>query len=420
MIRLYTLALRFGLIVLAPYFLLRSRRYWPTLTDRLGYLKLPQLENSIWIHAVSVGEVRAVEPLLERLRHDFPGRAIVLSTTTPTGQELARRHSGVVDATFYFPFDLPAPVRRTLDRLRPSLVIVAETEIWPNFLRQCRERRIPVMMINGRISDNSFPRYKRVRRWLGPVFANYAVLGMQSDIDRKRIEWMGANAGQVQVLGNLKFDGVPPQRPLDPELADVLGAWHPLWIAASTMPGEDEFVLDAFSLVRQSRPDLKLLIAPRHIERANEVMSLAVTRGLKTARRSLLHGNCDVMILDTIGELAATFEFASVVFVGGSLVAKGGHNILEPARFAKPIIFGPYMENFRDIARLFLDAKAVMQIPNPSGLAPMVECILANASIAKSLGENAHRVLLENTGATDRVMTFVRQTLQQQEVAVEG
>jgi 3-deoxy-D-manno-octulosonic-acid transferase len=419
MIRIYTLALRFGLIVLSPYFLLRSRRYWPTLTDRLGYLKLPQLQNSIWIHAVSVGEVRAVEPLLERLRQDFPQRAIVLSTTTPTGQELARRRSDVVDATFYFPFDLPAPVRRILDRIQPSLVIVAETEIWPNFLRQCHERRIPVMMINGRISDNSFPRYKRVRRWLGPVFANYAVLGMQSDIDRKRIEWMGASARQVQVLGNLKFDAAPPKRSLDPHLADVLRTWNPLWIAASTMPGEDEFILDAFSVVRQSRPELKLLIAPRHTERANEVMSIAVTRGLKTAPRSVLNENSDVMVLNTIGELAATFEFASVVFVGGSLVEKGGHNILEPARFAKPIIFGPHMENFRDIARLFLDAKAVMQIPNASGLAPIVECILENASIAKSLGENAHRVLLENTGATDRVMEFVRQTLQR-EVSVEG
>src|SRR5262249_29037212 len=150
--------------------------------------------------------------------------------------------------------------------------------------------------------------------WLGPVFANYAVLGMQSDIDRKRIEWMGAHARQVRVLGNLKFDAVPPKRSLNPQLASFLGAWNPLWIAASTMPGEDEFILDAFSVVRKSSPDLKLLIAPRHIERANEIVNMAATRALKTARRSLLSESSDVMVLDTIGELAATFEFASVVF----------------------------------------------------------------------------------------------------------
>jgi 3-deoxy-D-manno-octulosonic-acid transferase len=178
------------------------------------------------------------------------------------------------------------------------------------------------------------------------------------------------------------------------------------------MPGEDEMILDAFLTLRQSHPELRLLIAPRHIERVDQVLALARDRGLKTTIRTNLEADVDLVVLDTIGELAATFQFASVVFVGGSLVEKGGHNILEPAHAAKPIVFGPHMENFRDIARLFVDGKAAMQIPNPSALAPMVDCILENPAVAKSLGENADRVLRQSTGATARVMDLVRQELQ--------
>lgn len=411
MIRIYTLALRLGLIVLSPYYLLRSRQYWPTLSDRFGYLKTPKFSDSIWVHAVSVGEVRAVERLLESIRREFPSRSLVLSTTTPTGQALAQARRDIVDATFYFPFDLPGPIDRAIDHVQPCLVIVAETEIWPNFLRRCREHRIPVMMINGRISDKSFPRYQRVRRWLAPVFANYAVLGMQSDVDRKRIVAIGANVEQVKAFGNLKFDAAAPKQALDLKFANLLRLWGPLWIAASTMPGEDQFVLDAFAAIRKTRPEMRLLIAPRHIDRANDVLELAQARGFKSTRRSAMENVADVMVLDTIGELAATFEYADVVFVGGSLVEKGGHNILEPARFGKPIVFGPHMENFRDIARLFLEAKAAVQIPNASALASTVDQIVGNPAIARSLGENAHKVLLENTGATDRVMDFIRDQL---------
>src|SRR5262245_23431651 len=186
--RIYRLVLRLGLFLVSPYLLLGSRRYWPTLSDRLGHLKLPQLRNSIWVHAVSVGEVRTVEKLLGQIRREFPDRPLVVSTTTRTGQQLARERTDIIDHTFYFPIDLPAPVERSLDRIRPQLVIIAETEIWPTFLRACRTRKVPVMMINGRISDHSFPRYSRVRRWLKPVLSDYSLLGMQSEIDRQRIE----------------------------------------------------------------------------------------------------------------------------------------------------------------------------------------------------------------------------------------
>jgi len=412
---IYTLALRLGLTVLTPYLLLRSRKYWPTVSDRIGRLKLPQLQNSIWLHAVSVGEIKAVERLLERIREEFPQRTIVVSTTTTTGQQLAARmHS--VDYTIYFPLDLPAPVRRTLDRVRPDAVIVAETEIWPNFLRECQGRAIPVLMINGRISDTSLRGYRRIRRWLGPILQNYSVLGMQSETDRQRIESLGADPNRVKVFGNLKYDVTPARRPLDSSLAGVLAGWKPLWIAASTMQGEDEMVLDAFIGVRKNRPELKLMIAPRHPDRADAIIHLVRERELKFTKRSAMSNDGDVLVLDTIGELAATFEFASVVFMGGSLVDRGGHNVLEPARYAKPVIFGPHMENFRDIAVRFIEMGAALQIPNAAALGPMVEAVLENPVLADALGRNAFEVVIGNAGATERVVEFIREKLVHGEV----
>ncbi len=408
MIRIYTWALRLGLAVLSPYFLLQSRKYWPTVSDRLGRLKVQQLKHTIWVHAVSVGEVKAVENLIGRLRVEFPDRPIVISTTTTAGQELAQEHFEIIDDTLYFPLDLPGPVNRALDRIQPDLVIIAETEIWPNFLHACRKRNVPVLMINGRISDKSLPGYMRFRRWLGPVFDNYLVLGMQSETDRQRIESIGADPERVKVFGNLKYDVSGSGRQLPADFSEFLRTWGPLWIAASTMPGEDEFVLDAFAMLQAQHPDLKLMIAPRHPDRSGEIIGLAGLRSLKCMRRTALGGDANVLILDTIGELAACFECASVVFMGGSLVERGGHNILEPARFSKPVIFGPHMENFRDIARLFLDANAAIQIPNASALPSMVECVLTDPRIAKSLGENANAVVRQNMGATDRVMEFIR------------
>jgi 3-deoxy-D-manno-octulosonic-acid transferase len=412
MYRIYSLVLRAGLTVLSPYFLVHSRRYWPTLPDRFGYLKLPRLRKTVWVHAVSVGEVKAVEKLLERLRQEFPDRPVVVSTTTVTGQSLAREQRGrLVDHTLYFPLDLPGPLRRTLDRLRPSLVIIAETEIWPNFLRICRQRNIPVMMVNGRISDKSLSGYRRVRRWLGRVLNDYTVLGMQSDLDRRRMEAIGADVNKITVFGNLKYDVAAVHGRLDPTLTTLLKQCPQLWIAASTMPGEDEMVLDAFRELKPSHPLLKLMIAPRHPDRSNMITELIRSRGLDYVRRQMLDHDADVLLLDTIGELAPCFEFASVVFMGGSLVPRGGHNVLEPARYSKPVIVGPHTENFRDIVRLFLDAKALIQISSATELAGTVRRLLEDSALASTLGENALRVVSENIGATDRVIDFIRERI---------
>src|SRR5438093_3170523 len=240
---LYTFLLLAGLLVTSPYYLVRFRRYLPSLKNRFGLLDIPRLQGSIWVHAVSVGEVKAVQKLVERLRAAYPGRPLVVSTITPAGQQLARDSAGLADHVFYFPFDLPGAIRRTLDRVDPELVIIAETEIWPNFLRECRKRRIEVMMVNGRISDRSLPRYRLIRGWLKRVLDDYTVLGMQSEIDRERIEMIGANSAKVTVFGNLKYDALAANQPLEPTLSGVLSQHQPLWIAASTAPGEEEHVL---------------------------------------------------------------------------------------------------------------------------------------------------------------------------------
>jgi len=401
---IYTLVLTVGLIVALPYYLVRFRKYFPTLRNRLGFLKIPQLKSAIWVHAVSVGEVRAVEKLLERLRQQFPSRPLVVSTTTPAGQQLAQVRSDIVDHTFYFPLDLPWCVKRVIDRVDPEMVIIAETEIWPNFLRACRAHHARVVMINGRISDRSFSRYRVARRWLRRVFEDYTVIGMQSEIDRQRIEAIGADPRKVTVLGNLKYDAVASSRKMDSALAAFLRDWEPLWIAASTMPGEEEMVLDAFKELQRDHSNLKLLIAPRHPARFNVVAEIIEKKGFDVVRRTHLEGSGNVFLLDTIGELAAVFQYAAAVFVGGSLVPTGGHNVLEPARHGKPIVFGPHMENFRDITRLFLQAKAAIQIPSCNELASSISNVLANPAHAAGLGRNALAVVQQNTGATERVL----------------
>jgi 3-deoxy-D-manno-octulosonic-acid transferase len=378
---------------------------------------LPQLRDTIWVHAVSVGEVKAVEKLLECLKRQFPGKPLVVSTATPAGQELIRARKDIVDHTFYFPIDLPFCVRRSLDRVSPQIVIIAETEIWPNFLRACRKKQIAVVMINGRISDKSFARYRIVRKWLGRVFADYTIIGMQSDTDRRRIEAIGADPSKVTVFGNLKYDVVSTSRPVEPLLARVLQCWQQLWIAASTMPGEEELVLDSFVELRKNHGGLKMVIAPRHADRFDAVEAILKQRGLRFIRRSRLNQFSDgdmiavdpcVLLLDTIGELAAVFQYATVVFMGGSLVSKGGHNILEPARFEKPIVYGPHMENFRDISRLFLEANAAVQIDGHAQLAPAIGNILSNSLLASTLGRNARGVIEQNTGATERVLRVLQ------------
>ncbi len=412
MYTIYTIVLTVGLVALVPFYAARYGKYMPTIPERLGFGAGVDGARSIWIHAVSVGEVRAIEPLLVRIRERFPDRRLVLSTTTPTGRGLATGR-GDVDLVTYFPFDLPGAVRRCLSRVRPEMVIIAETEIWPNFLRICRAENVPVFLVNGRISDRSLGRYGLAKRWLPPILDGFRLLAMQSDADAERIRTLGAPPDRVVVLGNLKYDA-PSTPPSVPEsLGRVLDDAdnEPLIVAASTADGEEALLLEAFRQVRTAVPRARLLLAPRRPERFDAVFRLIDERGFRCVRRSELvdrpEWSGDVLLLDSIGELSGVFGFAAVVFMGGTLVPRGGHNILEPARFECPIVFGPHMENFRDVARMFLEGDAAVEVSGIAALAPQITAILEDPELRRRLGTNAKRVADAHRGATDRTLRAI-------------
>src|SRR4051812_28478066 len=371
-------------VVMSPYLLYQAVRYRKYVTSfklRMGYLPVSfnlDGDESIWIHAVSVGEVLTARALLPDLRERYPRLRIFLSTTTMTGQQVAAKHLHDVDQVFYFPFDFGFVVQRTLRLVRPRLFVMMETEIWPNLLRACHKAGVRTALVNGRISNRSFPRYRLVRPLFRRVLQHVDRFCMQSDESARRIVDLGAPRERVSVTGSLKFDslelpGAVPEgfRPAGRGRNRVLRYFRlslgrPVVIAASTLKGEEDPVLEAFLRIRASLPNALLVIATRKPERFDEAMRLARNAGYTVALRKELRVDAEpreqVVVLNTIGELAQLFQIATVVFVGGSLVPAGGHNILEPAVFGKPIIFGPHMENFAEIARTFLDNGAAIQI----------------------------------------------------------
>jgi 3-deoxy-D-manno-octulosonic-acid transferase len=370
---IYSVLIVVFFLVMSPYLVyqaVRYRKYVSSLRQRLGILPVSfnlDGDESIWIHAVSVGEVLTARALLQELRDRYPTFRIFLSTTTVTGYQVARNNLRYVDDVFYFPFDFAVIVRRTLRLVKPRIFIMMETELWPNLLRACRAAGVKTLLVNGRISSRSYPRYKLARPFFRHVLANVDRFCMQSEESARRIIDIGADPSRVTVTGSLKFDSL--EGPESIAAADrgrnrVLRYFRippdrPVLIAASTLKGEEEAVLEAFLRVRAMRPSALLIIAPRKPERFDDVEALARRTGLNVARRTELRVDAeprhDIVILDTIGELAQLFQVATVVFVGGSLVDAGGHNILEPAVFGKPILFGPHMQNFAEIARAFLE-----------------------------------------------------------------
>ena len=412
---IYTSVLTLGLLLTLPYYIVRFRKYFPTIGERLGFLEPGPEGPTIWVHAVSVGEVRAVDRLIAGIRDRFREHRIVISTTTPTGRGLALERTDV-DRVVYFPLDLPSAVRRSLDQIQPNLVMMAETEIWPNFLRQCGLRGIPVLMVNGRISDKSFPRYLSGRRWLGRVLDGYWLLGMQSGDDARRIRELGADPSKVAVFGNLKYDPPSATPQLNRRLIEVLEASQPLIVAASTAAEEETLVLEAFRSVRTDQPTAKLLIAPRLADRFDEVEALLRTSGLTYCRRSSFAdtpAGTDVILLDSIGELSGIFEYATLVFMGGTLVPRGGHNLVEPARFAKPVVFGPHMQNFREMTRTFLEADAAIQVVDAAKLANEMVGLLSEPARAAEIGRRGKRLAEDNGGATERTLGAVRRCLEE-------
>ena len=404
------------------YEAVRHGKYVGTLRERWGHLPEgvdPEGRPSIWIHAVSVGEVQAARTLIPGLRDRYPGHRLWLSTTTRTGRAVAAGIEGV-DGLFYFPLDLPPAVDRVLDRVRPALFVAVDTELWPNLLRRCARRGVRTVLVNGRISDRSYPRYRLVRRWFRRVLVDMDRCCAQSDESARRLVDLGAPADRVVVTGNLKFDALPAPRPGPPGDGDFLrslgvAADRPVLVAASTHPGEEGPVLDAFRRLRALASGLVLVLAPRHPERGSEAAALAARRGLVVVRRSRPPddgaGGVDVVVLDTVGELPALFPAATVVFVGGSLVPAGGHNVIEPAAWGRPVVFGPHMENFAEIAELFLANRAARRVASAGELAAVLAELLADPCRCAELGTAARSLVEANRGAAARSLAEIAAVL---------
>jgi 3-deoxy-D-manno-octulosonic-acid transferase len=405
-----------SLPVVAPYLLLADRRRGkrrPPLAQRLGW-KLPAIPTGgVWVQAVSVGEVAVARPLLAELRRRHPGLPLVLSATTATGLAMASG-AQLADVTLPFPVDLPGPVRRLMDAAKPRLVVLVETELWPELLAACGSRGIPVALVNARVSDKSFRGYRAVRALLRPLLAPVALALAQDEQSARRLAVMGVPGERIRTTGNVKFDATAPGAPprVTEEFRRIAGGRRVL-VAGSTMPGEDEQVLDALSrLSADARPFL--LLAPRHPERAPQVMQLAAERGFSVTRRTLLRDaitGCDVVVLDTVGELAALYQLGNVAFIGGSLVPTGGHNPIEPARFAVPVLTGPNVRNFALVYRTFVEAGAARVVHSGADLTQALAGWLADPAGARKAGEAGHRLLAENAGATARIADALEQFL---------
>jgi 3-deoxy-D-manno-octulosonic-acid transferase len=404
----YTLLLAAGLTLSVPFYLWKERgtgKYRRTFRERMG--RLPdQIHSgsgpSVWVHAVSVGEVLAARPLVAALKQRLPGHKIFVSTTTLTGNAVARR-SIESDGLFFAPLDFPSAVRRVLGRLAPRLVVLVETELWPNLIHESRRRGARVALVNGRISPRSFPRYRLARPLLAPVLAEMDAFLMQGEAHAERLRAMGAPPQRVRVTGNLKFDALEAPRASE-ALARVLSGadGRPLWVAGSTMAGEEELVLAAFRAAREQAPELRLVLAPRHPERFEEVLAKTGAAGFECARRSTLSGpwrHGEVLLLDTMGELAQAYGFATLVFVGGSLVPTGGHNVLEAAVLGKAILVGPHMENFQEIADQFRAEAAFVQVASEAELAAAARELLADDARRAELGRRARGLIDRNRGA---------------------
>ena len=444
---IYSLLLGLGFLILLPRFLLdafRHGKYVAGFGERMG--SLSPLGNDkaddrpvVWIHCVSVGETQAARPLVRGIREQYPNHRIVVSTITLTGQNLAReifKHDAA--KVFYFPFDWRWVVRRTLKAIQPDAVLIMETEIWPGFLRECKRQQIPVAIVNGRLSEQSFRRYRVIRTFMKKVLGSLDLAIMQTEADAERICALGMNVEKTLVSGSLKFDAGTMQPTsstgsLTAEFRERFGLIEnsPLILAASTHAPEETIILDALSrMVSQSDVKPRLLIAPRHPERFAEVATLIEASGFSWTRRTAAVNPSDslaeVILLDSIGELQSVYSLASIVFVGGSLAKTGGHNILEPAAVGACVITGAHTHNFQAIVETFAEADAIIQLPPMSDskatveLAKTIATLLADPSRRFELGSRARRLVNENRGATARTLQLLSPILANPASAVKN
>ncbi len=412
---IYDIVFFIFVILYLPYFIIK-RKWHDGLLMRFGCfsenlkIRLSQRKN-IWIHAVSVGEVLAVSGLVKELRKSFPGHRIVFSTTTKTGHALAAAKLSKDDVLIWSPLDFSFAVNAFVRCIKPELYIVAETEIWPNLWTALKKKNVSIVVVNGRISDGTFGRYKKIKFILNSIIKNVRFFCVQSQPDQERVKVLGAKPERVRVVGNVKFDGIPNLDKISDEKS-LFGNGTSLFIAGSTHPGEEQIVLEVFERIRSKFPDLRLVIAPRHVERSQEIVNIIELKGLVPIKFSENNSGSlaqeYVIVVDTIGHLRGLYSLARIVFVGKSLVGKGGQNIIEPASFGKPVLVGPNTQNFRDVVDLFLKDNAIIQVHDEKEFFAKVDELLSNPKNMERIGACAKRVVQSNQGATRKTLEIIK------------
>ncbi|MDH3393122.1 MAG: 3-deoxy-D-manno-octulosonic acid transferase [Desulfobulbaceae bacterium] len=425
MLILYNILQVLALIVVGPLLFVKvilTAKYRQRLPQRLGLgldrtlVSCPSVAPRIWIHALSVGEVSSSHALVKALRVAFPDITLIFSTTTEGGAAFAKSTLGnQVDFFIPFPVDLLPCVSKFLDLVDPDLFLLVETDFWPNFLHELKKRQIPAVLVNGRISRRSFALYRRWRFFFRPLFDSFAAICMQTVEDVERMLDLGVAAKNVMALGNLKYEaaGLEPVGGTIEREDFGIPADRMVWAAGSTHPGEDEMVLRIHKRLLADFPDLLLLLAPRQVARGESLAALAEVEGLAVARRSLGGGalSASVLLLDTIGELSGSYRLCELAFVGGSLVAEGGHNPLEPAAFGRPVLFGPHMEDFLEVSQDLKHAGGAIQVKDEEELYQRILTLLADDKVRDKMGKQSLALLEKQQGATGRHVELIRSTM---------
>ncbi len=428
MLFIYNLILCLAALVTLPYWIIRvlfTKKYRQNIIQRFTFYPKEtcskfQGKKPVWIHAVSVGETLAAIILVKALKKKYPDLPILISTVTVTGNQIAKQNEKLFDGIIYFPLDFPVLVQRALSLFSPRLILIMEKELWPNFLFTAKKRNIPCILVNGRLAEKSVKKYLRWKFFIKNTLNLLAQILMQTKEDAERMKLIGADPSRIELTGNLKFDLSPPA--ISPqELSElqrqfgITSPEQPVFIAGSTHPGEEEFVLEALHYVKKRFPNTKLILAPRHPERCDEVEKLIQQQGFSCIRRSKMNlspdNNYDIYLIDKVGELFKLYTLGNAVFVGGSLVPVGGHNILEPAVCERAVVFGPYMHNFQESADLLLDANGAVQLTSGADLPSVIERLLISMEESQIRGQACADAIKSNTGATDRTLKIIEKYL---------
>ena len=391
----------------------RAPAYAKRWSERFAWIKVPaKYQQGLWIHSVSVGETLAAVPMIKQIQALYPALPMIVTTTTPTGSERVQALLGDKVFHVYMPYDLPGAVSRFLNRIQAKMVLIMETELWPNVFHACQQRKIPIMIANARLSEHSAKGYERFNGLTRDMLQCITVLAIQTQEEANRYIQLGMPADRIQVTGSIKFDITIPEGLKEQAMMfrQQWGQARPVWIAASTHSGEDEIVLDAFAEIKKSLPSLILMLVPRHPERFPQVVAVCRKRGYQVVQRSekiSCNEQTEIFVGDTVGELLLFYAAADIAFVGGSFVPVGGHNLLEPAALGLPSVTGPHLHNFKEISRLLADAKASWVVHNEKELAQQVLNLLQDSTVRCEAGERGRNVVLQHRGALSKHIQII-------------